>query len=151
MSFGRNYTQRELDYIRDRWQADSCAEIAAHLGRSKSSVYKKINDMHLKDDARAKGPPPMESGGGNRPSMDAPGAESALGSIGPERSDLDRLRGLRDLIWQSMLGAEPAEVAKLAPEFRKTIDRIEQMEGTRGGDSDSDAGEGLSDILALVP
>lgn len=150
MAFRRPYTQREMDYIRDHWQTSTAGEIARELGRSTSGIYKKINDMRLRQGPSRKAPPPMESGVEKAHPMEGgEGAGVAPFHRGP-MSDAERLCGLRDLIWRSMLDASPQDVARLAPEYRKTIADIGRAwrDGADGGEKDGDGG--LADVLSLV-
>lgn len=151
MSFTRPYTQKELDFIRDNWERMTVQEIADKLGRSKSGIYKKISDMRLRGDRPGKAVPPMDAGPKKAPPMDKKVVRSGVESIGARKTDLERMKDLRDLIWRNLLDAEPSEVSKLAPEFRKTIEKIESMEGGDGADASNDRADGgLADIIGLV-
>jgi hypothetical protein len=150
MSFCRQYTQRELDYVRDNWGKVPVTKMAEHLGRSRSSVYKKAHDMRIGGEASPGTRPPMESGGENRPPMDSDGAVSGRLSIGAATTDLDRLAGLRDLIWRALLGAEPSDIARLAPEYRKTIQEMIALDGSgKQARADDGGGGGLAEVLRL--
>lgn len=149
MSFSRLYTQKELDYIRDNWGRVPVAKMASKLGRSRSSLYKKAHDMRIagkpSDDAAS----PMESGGEKCPPMDTAPAFFGHMSIGADISDHERLAGLRDLIWNALIGAEPADIAKLAPEYRKTIEEMIQLDGGRDGGKEDGGGGSLAEVIRL--
>lgn len=152
MSFTRAYTQRELEYIRANWQSKPAREIASELGRSERGIYKKIRDMHLREQAPAGAPPPMQSGPGDGAPMRSQGP---AGTPAPHRvpaSDRERLAGLRDLIWAALEGASPADVARLAPEYRKTICEMERMDAEEGEPDREDptgAGGDLAEVIRL--
>lgn len=151
MAFRRPYTQREMDFIRDNWKTSTTAEIAKELGRSPSGIYKKINDMRLRAPHRGGTSRPMESGVEKAPPMDSTDARSTVPfHRGPETTK-ERLCGLRDLIWRSLLDASPQDVARLAPEYRKTIEAIEAAGEVGSHDDAGCNGDGdLADILSLV-
>lgn len=146
MSFTRAYTQRELEYIRANWQSKPAREIASELGRSERGIYKKIRDMHLRDGSA----PPMQSKAKNAAAIQPKRPTAAVRCIGAPETDHQRLAGLRDLIWDSMQGASPADVARLAPEYRKTIQEMIALDG--GGKqarADDGGGGGLAEVLRL--
>lgn len=153
MAFARQYTQREMDYIRDNWRSKTVAEMAAELGRSERGVYKKIRDMHLREDAGTDAPAPMQRRAREGPAVQPTEARRAPECIGRSGGDRGRLEGLRDLIWASLEEASPADVARLAPEYRKTIEEIERMGGGGGKQQDREAAGvaagGLAEILSL--
>lgn len=120
MAFSKPCTQRELDYIRENWRTKSTKEMAAELGRSERTVRKKINDMHLREEdaeqptaRRILVPPPV-------------GAASEAHS----------LEELRDVIWRSLMEAEPRDVPRLAKEYRDTLAAIEAREAGRADEDD---------------
>ena len=146
LSFSKIYTQRELDYIRDNWGRKTVGEMASELGRSERGVYKKIRDMHLRDGLA----PPMQSKSKSAAPMQSKRPTAAVRCIGAPETDHQRLAGLRDLIWDSMRGASPADVARLAPEYRKTIQEMIALDG--GGKqarADDGGGGGLAEVLRL--
>ena len=98
MAFSKPFTQRERDYVRDRWPDESAEEIASDLRRSVRGVYKLINDMHLRESPE----PPMQEGAGRRPRRDPGG-----GCAAPGGDDASRLTALRDLLWADLLQAGP--------------------------------------------
>lgn len=149
MSFSHQYTQKELDYIRDNWGRVPVAKMASKLGRSRSSVYKKAHDMRIGGKPSQDGASPMESRGEKCPSMDSVSAFPGRMSIGEDVSDHDRLAGLRDLIWNALLGAEPSDIAKLAPEYRKTIEEMIQLDGGRTGGTEDGGGGSLAEVIRL--
>lgn len=146
LSFSKTYTQRELDYIRANWETKTAGEIASELGRSERGVYKKIRDMHLRDDSAK----PMQSTTKKAKVVQQKSPVATVHCIGAATTDHQRLAGLRDLIWDSMQGAAPADVARLAPEYRKTIQEMIALDGggkqARAADG---GGGGLAEVLRL--
>lgn len=152
MSFTRAYTQRELDFIRANWQGKTAKEIASELGRSERGIYKKIRDMHLRDGDAGRHAPPMQSGPKSDIPMQSQGAQGVPPVHREAMNDHDRLAGLRDLIWAALLEAGPADVARLAPEYRRTIEEMERMDAGEGEQAREDAegaGPGLAEIISL--
>lgn len=152
MAFARQYTQREIDYIAAHWKSKSAAEMAAELGRSERGVYKKIRDMHLRDDEPPKPPEPMHTTPRRGRSVQPKKGRTAGECIGGAMSDRERLAGLRDLIWAALEQATPADVSRLAPEYRKTISEMERMDAEEGRpDREDAAGPGgqLAKVLSL--
>lgn len=144
MAFSKPATQRELDYIRERWKTESPADIAGHLGRTERFVYKKINDMHLRED---RGSPPMH-GGHEKPSSkrSEPKAVSDAESSkrGRPKSSRERLCALRDLIWDNLQQAQPRDVPKLSEEYRTVMEKLEKSDGSVRSASP------ISDIISIV-
>ncbi len=152
MAFARPYTLREMDYIRENWQTKTVREMADELGRSERGVYKKIRDMHLRDGAAAQPRAPMQREPKKAPAVQGKPARGAPGCIARHGGDRGRLEGLRDLIWASLEEASPADVARLAPEYRKTIEEIERMggdDGKQAREAPGGAADGLAEILSL--
>lgn len=147
LAFTRAYTQRELDYIRANWQSKSCAEMASELGRSERGIYKKIRDMHLRDASPPKGSAPMQKA----PLEHAPIHEQTSQGAPRSRSDAEWLAELRDLIWRNLQDAEPVDVARLAPEFRKTLAEMGRAREVEGGTDEQGGGDSLADVISLVP
>lgn len=148
MSFTRAYTQRELDFIRANWKKKSAREIASELGRSERGIYKKIRDMHLREQAPDGGSPPMQSDAKIGAPMQSQGHGDVATLHRAPTTDRERLAGLRDLIWASLAEAGPADVARLAPEYRKTLEemgRLDERDAGRGHGSD----DALADIISL--
>ena len=140
MTFSKPVTQRELDFIRDSWGRLKISEIAAQLGRSERTIYKKINDMHLREGATGK-PMQVEP----KPEPKRTGTEPLPEGL----SSLDRLRRLRDIQWAALQGAEPREMSKLSAEYRETLKDIEAMESGGAGEVSNDD-DGISNIIELV-
>lgn len=149
MAFTRAYTQRELDTIRAKWKTSSAKELADELGRSERGIYKKIKDMHLREDDAAEGQSPMQESPENGEAMQPKAADFGAECIGRKVTDMDRLAGLRDLIWKALLGAEPSDIAKLAPEYRKTIEEMIQIDGGRTGGTEDGGGGSLAEVIRL--
>lgn len=131
MAFSKPYTQRELDYIRDNWPARTCEQIAADLGRSERGVYKKVNDMRLRD----------------RPAADR-GQKPAVALAAA--SEGGTLEDLRDLLWTMLQSAEPRDAARLAREYRETLGEIEKQEASDGGGGIGEEADPIADRIRLV-
>lgn len=132
MTFAKPFTQRELEYVRANWKTKTVKEMASELHRSPSSVYKKINDMHLRE------APPG-------------GPDAAADSKGPRKlipSEAGSLEDLRSLLWRSLQEAEPRDVPRLSKEYRDTVAAIE---GRGSGDgADDDEADPIVERLRLI-
>ncbi|WP_277071000.1 hypothetical protein [Slackia exigua] len=144
MAFSKPATQRELDYIRERWKTDSPSDIADHLGRTDRFVYKKINDMHLREErdsssmhGRHEKPP------SKRPEPKAE-VDAESSKRGRPKSSRERLCALRDLIWDSLQQAQPRDVPKLSEEYRTVMEKLEKSDGSVRSASH------ISDIISIV-
>lgn len=149
MAFAKPYTQRELDYIRDNWESTTPAEMAAHLGRSARGVYKKIRDMHLRETVARAQDEPMHEKPKKAATMRRKEPKQTDVCIGDAMTDHDRMAALRDLIWANLQVATPAEVARLAPEYRRTIEEMSDGGGDEQGGEDGDAGASLADVISF--
>ena len=95
---------------------------------------------------------PMQREPKKAPAVQGKPARGAPGCIARHGGDRGRLEGLRDLIWASLEEASPADVARLAPEYRKTIEEIERMggdDGKQAREAPGGAADGLAEILSL--
>lgn len=136
MAFSRPATQREMDFIRESWRDLPAREIAARLGRTERFVYKKINDMRLREEPS---PAPVQRG----PSEGAREAPSEP----PAASDRERLCSLRALLWERLRDAPARDTARLSEEYREvlaSIAAIDAAEAEEGGSSP------VAEIIKLV-
>lgn len=144
MAFSKPATQRELDYIREKWKTDSPSDIAAHLGRTERFVYKKINDMHLRDERDSLSMHgEHEKPSGKRPEPKAE-VEAESSKCGRPKSSRERLCALRDLIWDNLQQAQPRDVPKLSEEYRTVMEKLEKSDGSVRSASP------ISDIISIV-
>ena len=65
---------------------------------------------------------------------------------GGRQDTLGRLRWVRDLLQRQLLEAEPTQAARLAKEYRDTVEAIERMEGAEGGGAD----DGLDALAGAI-
>lgn len=155
VAFYKPYSIREMEYIRSNYPAKSATKIAEELGRSRRGVYKKIEEMHLKDAPQGtvqatvhKKPVPDNK----RYNPQKPRAKADQQKQKTRISTKDGgLDGLKSLIWSAMVTAEPQDLAKLAPEYRKTLEALELKEQARVPQTQKQNTEdGLADVINLV-
>ncbi len=126
---GEPLTADERAFIRDAYPALGPAAIAKKLGRSRSGVCYVIKQLKeagvLESELATNQTPP--AGAPPSPPHDSPdGRQDTLG----------RLKWVRSLIERQLWEAEGASAARLAKEYRDTLEAIERMEGD-GGDGDA--------------
>lgn len=121
------FTQREREVVKNAYPGLGPAAIAQKLGRSKSGVCKLIREMKQTGEiARADS---------TKRSTEATVPCTADGS--PERQDtLGRLRRLRGLLERQLYDAQPSQVGRLSAEYRATLDAIDRLESSDGGEED---------------
>lgn len=134
MAFSKPASQRELDFIRANWQTMKVADIAAELGRGERFVYKKINDMHLRD-----GSPPPE----RKPMQQKP--ENGRVVHVQARARRGTIRDLADVVWAAVVDADPGQLPKLSEEYRRILEEMRKQEAESDG-----GGSAISDIVRLV-
>ena len=126
---GTAWTAKEREFVRNAYPALGPAAIAKKLGRSRSGVCKLITE--LKECGAIK-------------STDAAHASGRvdLSQVPPRdfedgRQDtLGRLRWVRSLLERQLYDAEPTTAARLAQEYRDTIEAIDRLEQDGGGGDD---------------
>ena len=150
MAFAKQYTQRELDYIRDSYGTMSPAEMARELGRSERGVYKKIRDMRLGEAPSGAPSRPMQSGPKKGPPMQSKRGVTASAAGVQECGQDFHLRRLRELLWQTLQEARPSDVARLSSEYRETLAAIAALEGREGAGDAGAGADGVARILSLV-
>lgn len=136
---GTPWTEDERRFVRDAYPGLGPAAIARKLGRSRSGVCSLVAKM--KESGEISEPKSMQA------SMDGVG----YGLPDPAREEggqdtLGRLRWVRDLLQRQLLDAEPTQAARLAKEYRDTVEAIERMEGAEGGGAD----DGLDALAGAI-
>lgn len=136
---GEPLTKAERDFIRDAYPALGPAAIARKLGRSRSGVCNVIAQMKESGVIESKQATtrPARSDGPEAPPADGPdGAQDTLG----------RLRWVRRVIERQLYVAEPTTAARLAKEYRDTVEAIDRLE--RQGEGGDDAIGGIAALIA---
>ena len=123
------FSAKEREFVANAYPALGPAAIAKKLGRSRSGVCYVIKQLKeagvLESELATNQTPP--AGSPPSPPHDAPdGRQDTLG----------RLKWVRSLIERQLWEAEGASAARLAKEYRDTLEAIERMEGD-GGDGDA--------------
>lgn len=141
-SVGGPFMPHEREFVRSAYPQLGPSEIARKLGRSKSGVCGLIRRMRETGEIA-----PAESAGRSAPSLPKDRGEG-LREEGGRQDTLGRLRRLRDLLGSMLADASPGHAARLAAEYRATVDEIARIEGEAGGSDGEDAVEGLVRALA---
>lgn len=136
----RKFSDRERAFVINAYPALGPAEIARKLGRSKSGVCSLIAQLKRAGEISA-----AESA--DRRSQEPPPAEL---DEGEGQDTIGRLRRLRALLERQMYDAGPAQVARIAAEYRAVVDEIDKREN-RGDGGDDDVLGRLADALAGKP
>ena len=125
---GKPWTAEEREFVRNAYPALGPAAIAKKLMRSRSGVCALIKRMKESGEiASAASTERTAAGGVSAPPADAPdGRQDTLG----------RLRWVRQIIERQLYDAEPSQAARLAKEYRETVEEIERLEGAEEGGSD---------------
>lgn len=135
---GKRFSDAEREFIRNSYPCLSSRAMAKKLCRSRTGVDKIIRQM-VEDgeivQRVATVPPP-----GTVPA--SPPADSGDG----RQDTLGRLRWVRGLLERQLYDAEPTAAARLAKEYRDTVQEIDRLEREGGGDNDL-AGQ-FADLLA---
>ena len=123
------FSAKEREFVANAYPALGPAAIAKKLGRSRSGVCKLIKELKERGEIESTNAPrndaPVDFS--QAPPHDAPdGRQDTLG----------RLKWVRSLIERQLWEAEGASAARLAKEYRDTLEAIERMEGD-GGDGDA--------------
>lgn len=125
---GKPWTVDEREFVRNAYPALGPAAIAKKLKRSRSGVCALIKRMKESGEI-ATGESTGESVGAG---LSAPPADGPDG----RQDTLGRLRWVRQIIERQLYDAEPSQAARLAKEYRETLEQIERIEGAGedGGD-----------------
>jgi DNA-binding transcriptional regulator LsrR (DeoR family) len=137
---GAPWTADERAFVINAYPALGPAAIAKKLGRSRSGICKLIAE--LKETGA------IESTEASR--IAAPAAPPASPPHDAEdgRQDtLGRLRWVRSLLERQLYDAAPTTAARLAKEYRDTIDAIDKLEREGGEDGNDIIGQ-LADSIA---
>lgn len=134
------FSAEDRAFVKNAYPALGPAAIAEKLGRSKSGVCKVIKEMkeagELPSDVRARDSTKRSTpDGGNGLAFEPPGEP---------QDTLSRLKWVRDLLERQLRDSEPTSAARLAREYRDTVEAIARMEAEDGG---SDA---VGDLAALI-
>lgn len=126
---GAAWSAKEREFVKNAYPALGPAAIAKKLGRSRSGVCKLIKELKecgaikSTEATRERAPAMAES---------APPRDSEDG----KQDTLGRLRWVRSLLEKQLYDAEPASAARLAKEYRDTIEAIDRLEKDGGGEND---------------
>lgn len=137
---GEPLTAQERKFIENAYPALGPAAIAKKLGRSRSGVCYVIKQL-------------KESGAiESKPATNATSARAVPASPPRDAEDgrqdtLGRLRWVRSLLERQLYDAEPTTAARLAKEYRDTIDAIDKLEREGGEDGNDIIGQ-LADSIA---
>ena len=135
------FSAEDRAFVKNAYPALGPAAIAKKLGRSKSGVCKVIKEMkeagELPSDVRARESTKRSTpDGGNGPAFEA---------AGEPQDALSRLKWVRDLLERQLRDSEPTSAARLAKEYRDTVEAIARMEAEDGGGDDV-----VGDFAALI-
>lgn len=135
------FSAEDRAFVKNAYPALGPAAIAKKLGRSKSGVCKVIKEMkeagELPSDVRARESTKRSTpDGGNGPAFEA---------SGEPQDTLSRLKWVRDLLERQLRDSEPTSAARLAKEYRDTVEAIARMEAEDGGGDDV-----VGDFAALI-
>ncbi len=135
---GKRFSDAEREFIKNAYPALSSRAMAKKLGRSRTGVDKVIKQMVQggEIEQRVATEQPRDT------VPDSPPADSAEG----HQDTLGRLRWVRRILERQLYDAEPTTAARLAKEYRDTVQEIDRLEREGGGDNDL-AGQ-FADLLA---
>ena len=135
------FSAEDRAFVKNAYPALGPAVIAEKLGRSKSGVCKVIKEMketgELPSDVRAR-----ESTKRSTPDV---GNGLAFEAAGEPQDTLSRLKWVRDLLERQLRDSEPTSAARLAKEYRDTVEAIARMEAEDGGGDDV-----VGDLAVLI-
>lgn len=126
---GAAWSAKEREFVKNAYPALGPAAIAKKLGRSRSGVCKLIKELKecgaikSTEATRERAPAMAES---------APPRDSEEG----KQDTLGRLRWVRSLLERQLYDAEPGSAARLAKEYRDTIEAIDRLERDGGAEND---------------
>ena len=125
--------------MREAYPGLGPAAIARKLGRSRSGVCALVARMKESGEiSAARSIPATVAMAGPRtaPAPDEDGRQDTLG----------RLRWVRSLLERQLYEAETTQAARLAKEYRETVEAIERMESAEGGGTD----DGLDALAGAI-
>ena len=129
------FSAEDREFVRNVYPALGPAAIAEKLGRSKSGVCRVIKEM------KETGELPSGEHVGESTKRPTPGSGNGLvfEADGEPQDTLSRLKWVRDLLERQLRDSEPTSAARLAKEYRDTVEAIGRMEAA-DGDSDDVVG-----------
>lgn len=136
---GTPWSDDERRFVREAYPGLGPAAIARKLGRSRSGVCALVARMKESGEiSAAKSIPATAAMAGPRtaPAPDEDGRQDTLG----------RLRWVRSLLERQLYDAETTQAARLAKEYRETVEAIERMESAEGGG----ANDGLDALAGAI-
>ena len=124
---GKPWTADEREFVRNAYPALGPEAIAKKLKRSRSGVCALIKRMKESGEIV-----PVSKGESVGAGLSAPPADGPDG----RQDTLGRLRWVRQIIERQLYDAGPSQAARLAKEYRETLEQIERIEGAGedGGD-----------------
>lgn len=141
MPRGTPFSAEDRAFVRDAYPKLGPAQIARKLGRSRSGVYGLIEAM------KQTGELPSEEGGdlSVQVSMQEGEYGHPFEADGEPQDTLGRLKWVRDLLERQLRDSEPTSAARLAKEYRDTVEAIGRMEA-----ADGDGEDVVGDFAALI-
>lgn len=126
------FSAEDRAFVKDVYPALGPAAIAEKLGRSKSGVCRVIKEM------KETGELPSDGFGGESMKHSIPDGGNGLvfETDGEPQDTLSRLKWLRDLLERQLRDSEPTQAARLAKEYRDTVEAIGRMEAADGNGED---------------
>lgn len=126
---GTAFTADERSFVINAYPALGPAAIAKKLGRSRSGVCKLIADLKVAGAIKSTEAPQQAAPG-------TPPATPPGDGEGGRQDTLGRLRWVRGLLERQLYDAQPTTAARLAKEYRDTVEAIERLEQAGGGEDD---------------
>ena len=135
---GKRFSEAEREFIRNSCQCLSSRAIAKKLGRSRTGVDKIMRQMEESGEIC----PRAATNAAAQPAPDSPPADGPDGA----QDTLGRLRWVRRILERQLYDAEPTTAARLAKEYRDTVESIDRLE--RQGEGGDDAIGGIAALIA---
>ncbi len=129
---GTPFTTEDRAFVKSVYSVLGTAAIAEKLGRSRSGIYGLVREM------KATGELPQEEGDEMSVQTSMRGSEYGhfFEPDGEPQDTLSRLKWVRDLLERQLRESEPTQAARLAKEYRDTVEAIGRMEAADGGNDD---------------
>lgn len=134
---GKRFSEAEREFIRNSYQALSSRTMAKKLGRSRTGVDNVIRQMEEAGEI-------VPRVATKTPAFQAPASPPADGPDGSQDT-LGRLRWARGIIERQLYEADATTAARLAKEYRDTVETIDRLERQKEGGDDAIGG-----IAALI-
>ena len=126
---GKPWTVDEREFVKNAYPALGPAAIARKLKRSRSGVCALVKRMKESGEIED----PESTGASTSGEPVAPPGDLADG----RQNTLGRLKWVRRLLERQLYDAEPTTAARLAKEYRETLEAIERIESDEGGGDDA--------------